>query len=115
VREDCTRAQEAFTGVLRSTAAATVDQRSWFDEASGRAWFSGEERFVGCVGARCGVLRFRVRGWFVADLSSSTLRGRRTLVVTGGSGGLVGVTGSVIQRFGAGAGYVAWLRVPRPR
>jgi hypothetical protein len=111
VREDCADVREAFTGLLRSTTAATVEQRSWFAVASGRAWFSGTERFVGCVGVRCGVLTFRVRGSFVADLSSSTLRGRRTLVVTGGSGGLTGTTGNVVQRFGRGAGYVAALQL----
>jgi len=111
VREDCEGVQEAFTGLLRSTAAAMADQRSWFDVASGRAWFSGTERFVGCVGDRCGALTFRFRGSFVADLSSSTLRGGRTAVVTRGWGGLTGVTGTVVQRFGHRAGYVATLQL----
>ena len=111
VREDCTGVQETFTGTLRSTEPATAAQRSWFDVPSGRAWFSGTERFVGCIGTRCGALTFRFRGSFVADLSTSTLRGRRTLVVTGGSGGLAGVRGTVVQRFGEEAGYVATLRL----
>jgi hypothetical protein len=110
VREDCTDIQETFTGMLRSTAAATAAQRSWFSR-SGRAWFSGREQFVGCVGTRCGALTFRFRGAFVADLGTSTLRGRRTLVVTGGSGGLAGARGTVVQRFGEHAGYVATVRL----
>jgi hypothetical protein len=111
VREDCTGVQETFTGMLRSTEPATATQRSWFDVPSRRAWFSGTERFVGCIGTRCGTLTFRFRGWFVADLSSSTLQGRRTLVAAGGSGGLAGITGTVVQRFGTQAGYVATLRL----
>ena len=111
VREDCAGVRETFRGMLRSTAAATVAQRSWFDVANSRSWFSGTERFVGCIDTRCGALTFRVRGSFVADLSSSTLRGRRTLVVTGGSGGLAGTTGTIVERFGHGAGYVATMRL----
>ena len=107
---DCTGMQEAFTGLLRSTEAATVAQRSWFSRANG-AWISGTERFVGCIGTRCGALAFRFRGGFVADLATSTLRGGRTLVVTGGSGGLAGAQGTVIQRLGEDAGYVAAIRL----
>jgi hypothetical protein len=111
VREDCTDVQETFTGILRSTEAANADQRLWF-YPSNRAWIGGTERFVGCIGTRCGVLVFRFRGWFVADLSTSTLRGRRTLVVTGSSGGLAGARGTVVQRFGEKAGYVATVSLP---
>ena len=66
---------------------------------------------MGCFGTRCGTLTFAFRGSFVADLSTSTLRGRRTLVVSGGTGALAGVRGTVVQRFGEGAGYVANLRL----
>jgi hypothetical protein len=110
VREDCTDTQETFTGMLRSTEAATAAQRSWFSR-SNRAWISGTERFVGCIGTRCGALTFRFRGGFVADLATSTLRGGRTLVVTGGSGGLAGARGTIVQRFGENAGYVATVRL----
>ena len=110
VREDCSDVQEAFTGLLRSTEPATATQRSWFSP-SGRAWISGTERFVGCIGTRCGALTFRFRGGFVADLATSTLRGGRTLVVTGGSGGLAGARGTVVQRYGEDAGYVATVRL----
>jgi hypothetical protein len=112
LREDCTGVRETLAGVLRSTAPATVTQRSWFDVPSGRSWFSGTERFVGCIGTRCGTLIFRFQGSFVADLSTSTLRGSRTIKVSGGTDGLSGVRGTVVQRFGTGAGYVATLRVP---
>src|SRR5262245_51358355 len=81
VREDCSGVEEAFAGVLRSTEPAAARQRSWFDVASGRAWFSGIERFVGCVGTRCGTLVLTFRGSFVADLGTSTLRGSRTIRV----------------------------------
>jgi hypothetical protein len=111
VREDCTLVRETFTGMLRSAEPATAAQRSWFDEPSGRSWFSGTERFVGCIGTRCGALTLRFRGSFVADLSSSTLRGRRTLVISGGSGGLAGTTGTIVERFGEGAGYTATVRL----
>ena len=111
VREDCSGVQEAFAGVIRSTAPATAKQRSWFDVPSKRAWFSGTERFVGCIGTRCGTLIFTFHGSFVADLSTSTLRGGRTIVVSGGTDGLTGVRGTVVERFGEGAGYVATLRL----
>jgi hypothetical protein len=109
VREDCADMQETFTGMLRSTEAATAAQRSWFSRSN--AWFSGTERFVGCIGTRCGALTFRFRGGFVADLTTSTLRGGRTLVVTGGAGGLAGARGTIVQRFGEDAGYVATVRL----
>jgi hypothetical protein len=112
LREDCTGVRETLAGVLRSTAPATVTQRSWFDVPSGRSWFSGTERFVGCIDTSCGTLTLTFRGSFVADLSTSTLRGSRTLVVSGAGGGLTGVRGTVVHRIGEGAGYVANLRVP---
>jgi hypothetical protein len=112
VREDCSGVEEAFAGVLRSTAPATAKQRSWFDVPSKRAWFSGTERFVGCIGTRCGTLVLTFRGSFVADLSTSTLRGGRRLAVSGGTGELSGVRGTIVQRFGEGAGYVTTLRLP---
>ena len=111
VREDCSGVQETFAGVLRSTAPATSKQRSWFDVPSGRSWFSGTEQFVGCIGTRCGTLVFTFQGSFVADLSTSTLRGSRTIAVSGGTDGLSGVRGTVVERFGEGAGYVATLRL----
>jgi hypothetical protein len=110
LREDCTDVHERFTGMLRSTEVATATQRSWYSGAN-RTWFGGTEKFVGCIGTRCGTLTLRFRGWFVADLATSTLRGRRTLVVTDGSAGLAGARGMIVQRYGERAGYVAAVRL----
>ena len=94
-RWNCIGATERYAGDLTSTADAVFTVDGAFNAVSGATHLTGTERFVGCVGPRCGTLDWRYHTSIKGNpetLEPISANGRAR--ITGGTGDLAGAKGT---------------------